>query len=220
MNLQGDFMANVQVFDPAMCCSTGVCSARLFFSLARTKHELDRTSVERGADSDGEDFSKIARELAVKPGEVEEMTIRLSGRDLSLDAEAFDGGPSHMESLAGGGPSLDHELSAAQEQRLLRAHVDAALARLDRRERYVIEHRVMSDEPATLREISVHFGISHERTRQLEVRARRKLALELHAVATEFDWPTHGHHPLRRRPAHQRKAHITVSDAGVGPAPA
>ena len=91
---------------------------------------------------------------------------------------------------------------------------------LDWRERYVIEQRLMNDEPATLTEIGDSFGVSHQRARQLETRARRKLALELHAVATEFDWPTHGHHPLRRRPAHQRKAHITVSDAGVGPAPA
>ena len=192
---------------------------RLFFSLARTKHELDRTSVERGADSDGEDISKIARELAVKPGEVLEMTIRLSGRDLSLDEEAFDGGPSHMESLAGGGPSSDHELSAAQEQRLLRAHVDAALARLDRRERYVIEQRVMSDEPATLREVSVHFGISNERTRQLEIRARRKLEVELHAVATELDWPTRGH-ARGRRQARQRAERFTVTHPGARPAPA
>src|SRR5512143_1222894 len=38
---------------------------KLFFSLARTRRELDRTSVEHGPDSDGEDTSKIARRLNV-----------------------------------------------------------------------------------------------------------------------------------------------------------
>ena len=166
---------------------------RLFFSLARTKRELDRTSVEHGADSDGENSSKIAHELRVKAGEVEEMTMRLSGRDVSLDAQAFEGDDAPVESLAGEGPSQDHELSAAQEQFLLRTRIGDALATLDWRERYLIEHRVMSDDPATLKEVGDHFGISHERARQLELRAKLKLKLELYALASEIDWPTHGH---------------------------
>src|SRR6266568_484149 len=63
---------------------------KLFFSLARTKRELDKMSAEHGCDSDGEDSSKIAKELKVKPGEVEEMTQRMLGRDLSLDAPLSD----------------------------------------------------------------------------------------------------------------------------------
>src|SRR5215831_9817389 len=59
---------------------------KLFFSLARTKRELDKLSAEHGFESDGEDASKIAKKLRVKPGEVEEMTQRMEGRDLSLDA--------------------------------------------------------------------------------------------------------------------------------------
>ncbi len=166
---------------------------RLFFSLARTRRELDLASTGHGLDSDGEDSSKVAHELNVKAGEVDEMTQRLSGRDLSLDAQAFDGDYSHMESLAGDGPSQDHELSVAQEQLILRDRIGEALARLDWRERYLIEQRVMSDHPATLKEIGDHFGISRERARQLEVRAKRKLKLELYGLASEIEWPTDGH---------------------------
>jgi RNA polymerase sigma-32 factor len=163
---------------------------RLFFALARTKRELDKGSAEHGADSDGEDFSKIATKLKVKPGEVEEMTMRLSGRDLSLDTQMLEGDNPRMEALAGDGPWQDHELSAAQEQAFLRTRIVDALARLDWRERYVIEQRVMSDDPATLREIGEHLGVSHERARQLETRAKRKLGVELYDVASEVDWPT------------------------------
>jgi RNA polymerase sigma-32 factor len=166
---------------------------RLFFALARTKRDLDQKSVEHGADSDGESYSLIARQLRVKPGEVEEMTMRLSGRDLSLDAPAVDGETSHVEWLAGEAPPQDHALSAAQERQLLRARIVEALSRLDWRERYVIEQRVMSEDPATLREIGDHLGISHERARQLELRAKRKLGAELQEVASEVDWPTNGY---------------------------
>jgi RNA polymerase sigma-32 factor len=121
------------------------------------------------------------------------MTVRLSGRDLSLDAPVFDGDDSQVDSMAGEGPSQDHELSAAQEQFLLRTRIGDALATLDWRERYLIEQRVMSDDPATLKEVGDHFGISHERARQLEIRAKLKLKLELYALASEIDWPTHGH---------------------------
>src|ERR687884_278157 len=44
---------------------------KLFFSLARTKRELDKMSSEHGADSDGHDAGKIAKKLRVKPNEVE-----------------------------------------------------------------------------------------------------------------------------------------------------
>ena len=67
-----------------------------------------------------------------------------------------------------------------------------ALARLDQRERYIIEQRVMSDKPMTLKELGEHFGFSRERARQLEIRAKEKLRQELQALAAEIDWPTDG----------------------------
>ena len=166
---------------------------KLFFSLARTKRELDKMSLEHGLDSDGADSAKIAKKLRVKPGEVEEMTQRMEGRDLSLDAPmGDDGGYSHVEFVAGHGPSQDYELSNAQESSMVTGRVGDALGRLDLRERYIIEQRVMSDKPMTLKELGEHFGFSRERARQLEIRAKEKLKQELHALAVEIDWPTNG----------------------------
>ena len=70
--------------------------------------------------------------------------------------------------------------------------VGAALAKLDPRERYIIEQRAMSDKPMTLKDLGEHFGFSRERARQLEIRAQRKLKLELSALAVEIDWPLDG----------------------------
>jgi RNA polymerase sigma-32 factor len=166
---------------------------KLFFSLARTKRELDKMSAEHGHDSDGEDVSKIAKKLNVKPGDVTEMTQRMGGRDLSLDAPmGEDGTQSHIDFLAGEGPTQDHELSSAQERTILQGRIGAALAGLDPRERYIIEQRLMSDHPLTLKELGDHFRCSRERARQLEMRAKEKLRHALHELALDVGWPTDG----------------------------
>jgi RNA polymerase sigma-32 factor len=169
---------------------------KLFFSLARTRRELDKTSAEHGADSDGRDASKVASKLRVKASEVEEMAQRMEGRDLSLDAPmGDDGGTSHVDFVAAHEPGADTELSGAEEQQMVSGRVQTALARLDRRERYIIEQRVMSDRPMTLKELGEHFGFSRERARQLEIRAKEKLKQELVTLANEIDWPTDGTPP-------------------------
>jgi len=166
---------------------------KLFFSLARTRRELDKTSVEHGSDSDGRDANKVAKKLRVKPVEVREMELRMEGRDLSLDAPmGEDGGYTHVDFVVGDGPAQDDEISSSQEKTLVSAKIGAALAHLDQRERYIVEQRVMSDRPMTLKELGEHFGFSRERARQLEIRAKEKLKGELGALATEIDWPTDG----------------------------
>ena len=164
---------------------------KLFFSLARTKRELDRTSAEHGADSDGEDLAKIASKLGVSSREVEQMAQRMGGRDLSLDAPVGDDGDhAHVDLVAGEGTPQDEDLSAAQERVVLHGAVGTALASLDPRERFIVEQRVMAEQPMTLLEVGEHFSFSRERARQLELRAKSKLKLELQALAVEFDWPT------------------------------
>jgi RNA polymerase sigma-32 factor len=166
---------------------------KLFFSLARTKRELDKLSTEHGVDSDGHDAAKVAKKLRVKPTEVREMEQRMEGRDLSLDAPmGEDGTYSHVDFVASPDLTQDDELSGAEEHQIVQGRVGQALARLDQRERYIIEQRVMSDRPLTLKELGEHFGFSRERARQLEIRAKEKLKQELQALAMEIDWPVDG----------------------------
>jgi RNA polymerase sigma-32 factor len=49
------------------------------------------------------------------------------------------------------------------------------MLRLDPRERFIIEQRIMGDQEMTLSELGEHFGFSRERARQLEIRAKDKL---------------------------------------------
>jgi RNA polymerase sigma-32 factor len=165
---------------------------KLFFSLARTRRELEKLA---GTDQ-SQDARRIAKKLRVKPTEVMEMTQRMEGRDLSLDAPmGDDGGNTHVDFVADGGPGQDDDLAVAEEREIVTSRVEQALMRLDPRERFIIEKRVMSDKPMTLKELGQHFGFSRERARQLEIRAKDKLKHEL--VQLMEDLEPEGVGPIR-----------------------
>jgi RNA polymerase sigma-32 factor len=161
---------------------TTLAQRRLFFSLARTRREL---VAERKLGQHDGGVSQIAETLCVKQAEVESMAIRMSARDVSLDAPLCDddGASTRLDLLPCEGPSQDQELAVAQANVVVQSQVNTALARLSARERYILEQRVMSDEPMTLTELGEHFGISRERARQVEMRTKQKLRDELVALA-------------------------------------
>ena len=72
---------------------------KLFFSLARTKRELEKMN---SAGSERLETSAIASRLRVKTAEVQEMELRMEGRDLSLNAPmGDDGGNTHVDFVPG-----------------------------------------------------------------------------------------------------------------------
>ena len=80
-----------------------------------------------------------------------------------------------LDSLADGRRSQEELLSDHQEAAILQKEVARAMEKLNDKERYIIEHRVATEEPETLQEIAEHFSISRERVRQIEEGARKKL---------------------------------------------
>ncbi|MBI3183854.1 MAG: RNA polymerase sigma factor RpoH [Myxococcales bacterium] len=158
---------------------------KLFFSLARTRRELEK--LHNGVPQLS-NVEEIARRLRVKPSEVREMEQRMGGRDLSLDAPmGEDGGSTHVDFVVSGAVSQDDEFAEKEEAGLVSTHVKTALQRLDPRERFIIEQRVMNDRPMTLKELGEHFGFSRERARQLEIRAKDKLKTELSELISQVD---------------------------------
>jgi RNA polymerase sigma-32 factor len=80
----------------------------------------------------------------------------------------------------------DAEVADEEERHIVQERVLEALSRLDPRERYIIEQRIMNDKPMTLKELGEHFGFSRERARQLEIRAKAKLESELGELMDEL----------------------------------
>ena len=62
-----------------------------------------------------------------------------------------------------------------ERRRLVRNMVRDAMAGLNDKERYIIENRLMTNDPKTLQEIGKHFRISRERARQIEGNVIRKM---------------------------------------------
>ncbi len=159
---------------------------KLFFSLARTKRELERLG-------DGAEAGKVADRLNVRETDVVEMERRLDGRDLSLDAPwGEDGSSSHGDHVAWDGTGADDEMGSREERKLASNVVSAAIQRLDDRERFIVQNRILTDAPMTLKDVGAHFGFSRERARQLELRAKEKLRRELQPLAVAIEWPLNG----------------------------
>ncbi len=146
---------------------------KLFFKLSQTRRALRRLTG-------GEEPQDIARELAVREDEVEDMALRMAGRDASLDLELTEGNDySLLDTLADNRDSQEQLLLDHEEAGLLSSRVENALNLLKPRERHIIQERILCDTPKTLQELADHYGISRERIRQVEKTALDKLKGQL-----------------------------------------
>jgi RNA polymerase sigma-32 factor len=109
----------------------------------------------------------------------------LAGCESSLDAGTHDH-VGMLDRLAGPSPSPEDEATA--QERHLRASdaVNRALCDLSDRERLIVRERLMADEPRTLQELGATLGVSKERVRQIEERARGKLRSKLEGLGGEM----------------------------------
>jgi len=153
---------------------------KLFFKLSQAKKRLENLSEKNP------EFSEIAESLGVKEIELEEMDLRLSHRDLSLDAFiSEDGESTHMDYLAYEGEDQEISLIKKEEMALVKRNIAGALAKLSEKEKYIIKHRVMADHPETLQEIGNRYDITRERARQIEKQALNKMRLAIPYLGKE-----------------------------------
>jgi RNA polymerase sigma-32 factor len=152
---------------------SGVLRSKMFFRLRREKVRITNLMGEGDVAE-----QMLAERFNTSQAQIVEMTGRLEARDVSLDSKVFnDGATTLVDTLVSLDISQEEIYTRSQRDRRVNPVVRAALDTLDRRERYIVEHRLMVDteEAQSLAELGRRFGVSRERTRQLEVRAKRKL---------------------------------------------
>jgi RNA polymerase sigma-32 factor len=110
--------------------------------------------------------------------QIERLLPVLRARDVSLDATYDDLGPA-LDRLADASALPDEELHQADHRARARRDVAAALDRLPAREAMIVRERILVDDPVTLEALGARLGISKERVRQLEERARKRLKADL-----------------------------------------
>ncbi|HQP37810.1 MAG TPA: sigma-70 family RNA polymerase sigma factor, partial [Polyangiaceae bacterium] len=152
---------------------SGPLRSKLFFRLRRERARIANLV------GDNEEAAKM---LAERFGESQEKIMslanRLEARDVSLDARLFDDGSvAILDTLESDAPSQEETVANSQSRDIIKENLHAALTELDPRERFIVEVRMMadSDEALSLAEIGRRLGVSRERARQLEARAKRKL---------------------------------------------
>ena len=143
---------------------------KLFFKLNQEKKRLQSLSTKNP------EFAEIAESLHVKEEEIAEMDLRLSNRDLSLDATLTEDSEStYIDHLKYEGEDQESALIRKEETALAKMSIAGAMTRLNERERYIIEHRIMADNPKTLQDIGDRFNVTRERARQIEAQALKKM---------------------------------------------
>lgn len=126
--------------------------------------ELDRSPTTR----------ELAERTSLTEGEVESL-LKVAGDNLSLSTAVGEDGSMEL------GDTLEQESVPSAELELIRTsfeeQIRAMVAELDQKERDVIRLRFGLDgeEPRTLQEIGDSLGLSRERIRQIESKAKEKL---------------------------------------------
>ncbi|MCK5688405.1 RNA polymerase factor sigma-32, partial [Myxococcota bacterium] len=127
---------------------------RLFFKLppamARAK-DLDRDDV----------ISELADQIGVSKSVVRDMSFRMAARDFSLDATiTTDSRTTHLDQLPTGSFSQEDWLGEKEESTILHDELQAAIEKLNDREQFIVNNRLLTEEPKTLGKIGDVFDVS------------------------------------------------------------
>ena len=154
---------------------------KLFYNLNRERQKL----ILQGFDPDAH---LLSERLGVTQDQVVEMQQRLDAGDVSLDLPVSDesGSASRMDFLPALGPGVEEGIADSEVSRLVRDSIQELLPSLSEKEVYILEHRLLTDEPATLREIGEKYNVTRERIRQLEARLLEKLKEHLGREIKDF----------------------------------
>jgi RNA polymerase sigma-32 factor len=150
--------------------ATTKAQRKLFFNLRSMRPD--------GKTLDSEQVDEIARELNVRREDVSEMEVRMSGRDMALEAQDDDEDSyapiAYLSDEGREEPTRVLERKAHDE--LQGSGLNDALEALDARSRRIIQARWLQDDGgATLHELAEEFGVSAERIRQIESAALKKM---------------------------------------------
>jgi len=162
---------------------TTAAQKKLFFNLRRLKGQIE--AVEEG-DLTPEHVSQIATKLAVPETDVVSMNRRMSAQDHSLNAPLkADAEGEWQDWLVADEPDQE-TVTADKEERTQRLELlSKAMEGLNEREQNILTQRRLADPAKTLEQLSVEYGVSRERIRQIEVRAFEKVQKAIRLAASE-----------------------------------
>src|SRR5687767_14287859 len=154
---------------------------KLFYNLKKEKSKLEREGF-------SPDTKLLADRLNVRERDVIEMDQRLGNWELSLDqplGEDQDG--SLLDILPSQQVPADEVLARDQLRTLFREKLGEFIKTLDERDEDILRNRLLSETPLTLDDLGAKYGITKERTRQLEARIIKRLRDYMKKDIKDFD---------------------------------
>jgi RNA polymerase sigma-32 factor len=141
---------------------------KLFFNLRKESERLE-----------AEGFSAqpklLAQRMGVKESEVREMQERMAQSEVSLDQPASaEDDTTLIDALPDTSYNPEEAAARAQWREFAHDKVEQFAGTLEGKELEIFRSRLLSEEPPTLQQVGVKFGISRERVRQIESRLKRR----------------------------------------------
>jgi RNA polymerase sigma-32 factor len=170
----------------SMVVGSGALRSKMFFKIRRERVRIANL-VGDGEEAD----ALLAKALDLPQAKVAALVRSLEARDVSLDSPVYsDSATTLGDTLIAGEPNQEEGLVSSEVDGYARNAVSQALTGLDARERYIVEKRLMADreDELSLADIGRTLGVSRERARQLEARAKKKLKTRITELSHGGGW--------------------------------
>jgi RNA polymerase sigma-32 factor len=154
---------------------------KLFFNLRKETERLEREGFKPQP-------LLLAHRMGVKESEVREMQERMGQSEVSLDQPAGASEETRLlDVIPDAGHNPETETADREWRDFAREKVAQFAAKLEGKELEIFNARLRAEDPETLHDIGVRFGISRERVRQIETRLKRRLKEFIEAEAPDVE---------------------------------
>ncbi len=156
---------------------------KLFYNLNKERQRLQAMGFDPTTEA-------LSKSLGVSESEIVEMDQRLSKNDMSLNTPlGEDSDATKMDFLPSLGPGVEETIASDQIVGCCWKH-QIHPPTLNEKEIAILDDRLLSEDPITLREIGENFGVTRERVRQIEARLLSKIREHMTDKVKDFsqDW--------------------------------
>jgi RNA polymerase sigma-32 factor len=151
---------------------------KLFYHLQKEKDKLDQLGQ-------APSLQLLSSRLGIPEEDIKMMEERMSGKDVSLDQPLSDSNSApRMDMAASDELSVEDVLEKNETLSLLEEKISELRPSLSEKEIYILEKRLLSDNPITLQDIGSEWGVTREAVRQMESRLMNKIKQEMKKYET------------------------------------
>ena len=154
---------------------TTTAQKKLFFNLNKIKNKILSYGQK---DLNNENIKYISDTLSVSEDEVKDMNNRLYKKDISLNQKSKNNNEDNkeiIELIPAKTQTPEIIFASTSENKKRKEIFREALNTLNEREKAIIFERKLDEEQATLKDLSIKYGVSGERIRQIEESAIKKI---------------------------------------------